>query len=161
MKRTPTHIFYSTLFLAPKSVKLIQLSFSAGTGVTSPIISHLLISNFLLSPPFSPLTICSHPSVVSDRCGKPKMKLSLGSWWRRWTSSERIFSERAPSERSKVKVSRMCSHKSGWGRREGWMRRRDRLMRREVNAAWSSTLLLRLLLGTWMESNRRRIVILH
>lgn len=155
------HIFYNTLFLAPKSVKLIQLSFSAGTGVTSPIISHLLISNLLLSPPFSPLTTCSHPSVMSDCCGKPKMNLSLGSWRRWWTSSERIFSGRGPSERSKVKVSMMCSHKSGRWRREGWMRRRDKLMRREVNGAWSSTLLLRLWPGTWMDNNRRRIVILR
>lgn len=34
-------------------------------------------------------------------------------------------------------------------------------MRREVNGACSSTLLLRLWPGTWMDSNRRRIVILR
>lgn len=159
--RPHVYIFYNTLFLAPKSVKLMQLSFSAGTGVTSPIISHLLISNFLLSLPFSPLTTCSHPSAMPDSCGKPKMNLSLGSWRRRWTSSERIFSGSGPSERSKVKVSIICSHKSGLWRREGCIRRRDKLMRREVNGAWSSTMLLRLWPCTWMDSNRSRIVILH
>lgn len=34
-------------------------------------------------------------------------------------------------------------------------------MRREVNGAWSSTMLLRLWPGTWMDSNRSKIVILY
>lgn len=34
-------------------------------------------------------------------------------------------------------------------------------MRREVNGAWSSTMLLILWPGTWTDSNRRRIVILR